>query len=142
MGRVLGIDYGDVRVGLALSDELKIISSPFKTVRNEGIDKVVELIKGEVLKNDVDTIVIGVPKSLQGDVTEQTRKVLLFIDKLRNSVDVPVEEVDERFSSVEAVRVVHLKGKKAGHSKDEVNKIAASIILQTYLGSISYERER
>ncbi|MBO8151591.1 MAG: Holliday junction resolvase RuvX [Candidatus Neomarinimicrobiota bacterium] len=142
MGRVLGIDYGDVRVGLALSDELKIISSPFKTVRNEGIDKVVELIKEEVLKNDVDTIVIGVPKSLQGDVTEQTRKVLLFIDKLRNSVDVPVEEVDERFSSVEAVRVVHLKGKKAGHSKDEVNKIAASIILQTYLGSISYERER
>ncbi|HDN59102.1 MAG: Holliday junction resolvase RuvX [Candidatus Neomarinimicrobiota bacterium] len=142
MGRVLGIDYGDVRVGLALSDELKIISSPFKTVRNEGIDKVVELIKGEVLKNDVDTIVIGVPKSLQGDVTEQTRKVLLFIDKLRNSVDVPVEEVDERFSSVEAVRVVHLKGKKAGHSKDEVNKIAASIILQTYLDSISYERER
>ena len=142
MGRVLGIDYGDVRVGLALSDELKIISSPFKTVRNEGIDKVVELIKEEVLKNDVDTIVIGVPKSLQGDVTEQTRKVLLFIDKLRNSVDVPVEEVDERFSSVEAVRVVHLKGKKAGHSKDEVNKIAASIILQTYLDSISYERER
>lgn len=141
MGRILGIDYGDARVGLALSDESKTISFPFKTIMNESVDKVVKLIKEEVLKNDVETIVVGVPKSLQGEVTEQTRKVLMFIDKLKNTVDVPVEEIDERFSSVEAVRVVHLKGKKAGHSKSEVDRIAASIILRTYLDSISYGKE-
>ena len=138
MGRVLCIDYGKSRIGLALSDPLQIIASPLKTINSRNVEEAILLIKEEVSKNEVEIIAIGVPIALSGDSTAQTEEVNGFIDQLKNEISIPIEEVDERLSSVEAIRVLHKKGVKTGHNKGEIDKTAAAIILQTYLDTKNF----
>ena len=135
MARILGIDYGRVRIGLALSDPLQIIASPFKTVIAKDTNTAIAQITRIVQEQDVESIVVGVPISLAGKITEQTKKVHEFIAVLKEEVKLPVLEAEERLSSVEASRILHQKGIKTGHHKAEVDKTAAAIILQTYLDS-------
>ncbi|MBL7135339.1 MAG: Holliday junction resolvase RuvX [Candidatus Marinimicrobia bacterium] len=138
MGRVLCIDYGKSRIGLALSDPLQIIASPLKTIESRNTEKVILTIQDIVIKNDVELIAIGLPIALSGNSTAQTEEVKNFINLLRNEISAPVEEVDERLSSVEAIKILHKKGVRTGHNKGEIDKTAAAIILQTYLDTKNY----
>lgn len=138
MGRVLCIDYGKSRIGLALSDPLQIIASPLKTIESRNTEKAILTIQDIVIKNDVELIAIGLPIALSGNSTAQTEEVKNFIDLLKNEISVPVEEVDERLSSVEAIKILHEKGVRTGHNKGEIDKTAAAIILQTYLDTKNY----
>lgn len=138
MGRVLCIDYGKSRIGLALSDPLQIIASPLKTIESRNTEKAILTIQDIVIKNDVELIAIGLPIALSGNSTAQTEEVKNFINLLRNEISAPVEEVDERLSSVEAIKILHEKGVKTGHNKGEIDKTAAAIILQTYLDTKNY----
>ncbi|MFQ6606413.1 MAG: Holliday junction resolvase RuvX [Fidelibacterota bacterium] len=132
MGRVLGVDYGDRRIGLALSDPLHWFASPFRTLRNEGAEKVVNMLKTIIEEQDVEQVVVGIPKGMQDQETPQTRKVLAFVTYLKQQ-GIPVLLEDERLSSVSARRVLQEKKIKTGHAKGLVDRTAAAIVLQQYL---------
>ena len=95
MGRILGIDYGDSRIGLAISDTNKIIASPFKTIKNKGFDKTKEKIFDIIQENEIEIIVLGLPISMSGADTNQTKRVRKFQDLIQD-LEVPIQIQDER----------------------------------------------
>ena len=132
MGRVLGIDYGDSRIGLAMSDPLKIIASPFKTIRNEGNEKCLQVFQSLIKEKDVEAIVVGLPIGLKGQETVQTKKVREFADLLY-TLKLPIGLEDERLSSVSAEKSMIQQNIKTGHNKELIDQRAAAIILQQFL---------
>ena len=132
MGRVLGIDYGDSRIGLAMSDPLKIIASPFKTIRNEGNKKCLQVFQSLIKEKDVEAIVVGLPMGLKGQETAQTKKVREFADLLY-ALKLPIHLEDERLSSVSAKKSMIQQNIKTGHNKGLIDQRAAAIILQQFL---------
>ncbi len=132
MGRILAIDYGDKRIGLALSDPLKIIASPYKTIINDNDDYSVNSIQEIIIKEDIEFVIIGLPLSMSGEDTEQTKKVKTFSDKL-SSKNVKIIFIDERWSSKAAKRSIIDQGIKTGHNKSLIDKTAAALFLQQYL---------
>ena len=132
MGRVLGIDYGDSRIGLAMSDPLKIIASPFKTIRNEGNEKCLQVFQSLIKEKDVEAIVVGLPMGLKGQETVQTKKVREFSDLLY-ILKLPIHLEDERLSSISAEKSMIQQNIKTGHNKGLIDQRAAAIILQQFL---------
>ena len=132
MGRVLGIDYGDSRIGLAMSDPLKIIASPFKTIRNEGNEKCLQVFQSLIKEKDVEAIVVGFPIGLKGQETAQTKKVREFANLLY-ALKLPIHLEDERLSSVSAEKSMIQQNIKTGHNKGLIDQRAAAIILQQFL---------
>ena len=132
MGRVLGIDYGDSRIGLAMSDPRKIIASPFKTIRNEGNEKCLQVFQSLIKEKDVEAIVVGLPMGLKGQETVQTKKVREFSDLLY-TLKLPIYLEDERLSSVSAEKSMIQQNIKTGHNKGLIDQRAAAIILQQFL---------
>ena len=132
-GRILAIDPGGRRVGLALTDPLRIIASPYKTLLiNDTEDALVQI--QEVLDNEeVTEIVVGLPLRAGDKKSEQAQRVETFIAALRKHVTQPVHVIDESYSSVEAEASLHAMGKKVGQDKGAVDRIAAAIILKQYL---------
>ena len=132
MGRVLGIDYGDSRIGLAMSDPLKIIASPFKTIRNEGNEKCLQVFQSLIKEKDVEAIVVGFPIGLKGQETAQTKKVREFANLLY-ALKLPIRLEDERLSSVSAEKSMIQQNIKTGHNKGLIDQRAAAIVLQQFL---------
>ena len=132
MGRVLGIDYGDSRIGLAMSDPLKIIASPFKTIRNEGNEKCLQVFESLIKEKDVEAIVVGLPIGLKGQETAQTKKVREFVNLLY-ALKLPIHLEDERLSSVSAEKSMIQQNIKTGHNKGLIDQRAAAIVLQQFL---------
>ncbi|HXK50572.1 MAG TPA: Holliday junction resolvase RuvX [Clostridiales bacterium] len=135
MGRYLAIDYGDVRIGLAISDPFKIISSAYKTLKNTGTDNILFELKDIILKEDVEKIVLGHPVGLDGNKTKKTLQVEEFAEKLKG-LGIEVMLFDESFSSVRAHRIIHEMGKKTGNNKDKIDMLAAQVVLEDYLRSV------
>ncbi len=135
MNRILGIDYGDVRVGLALSDLTQTIAKPFKTINYKNFDDLLDQLKMIIIDNKVCKLVVGVPYNMKGEDTKQTIKVKEFISFLEFNLSYDIAFVDERLSSVEAEKTMHKMNVKTGHNKSDIDKIAASVILQEYLDS-------
>ena len=132
MGRLLAIDYGARRVGLALSDPLKMIASPYRTIINNNITILIEEIETIIAAEDVELTIIGLPLGMAGQKTEQTKKVEEFVDKLTDR-GIIIKYEDERWSSVAAKRSMKEQNIKSGHNKDLVDQTAAAIFLQQYL---------
>ena len=132
MGRVLGVDYGDSRIGLAMSDPIKIIASPFKTILNEGNEKCLQVFQSLIKEKDVEAIVVGLPIGLKGQETVQTKKVREFADLLY-TLKLPIGLEDERLSSVSAEKSMIQQNIKTGHNKGLIDQRAAAIILQQFL---------
>jgi len=135
VGRYLAIDYGDVRIGLAISDPFKIISSAYKTLKNTGTDNILFELKDIILKEDVEKIVLGHPVGLDGNKTKKTLQVEEFAEKLKG-LGIEVMLFDESFSSVRAHRIIHEMGKKTGNNKDKIDMLAAQVVLEDYLRSV------
>ncbi|MAP71458.1 MAG: Holliday junction resolvase RuvX [Candidatus Marinimicrobia bacterium] len=133
MGRFLAIDFGEKRIGLALSDPMKIIAKPFKTIfysnQNDLINKIALIIKDE----KIEKIILGLPKGLKGNNTSQTNIVIEFYNYIKDKIDTPIVMEDERLSSVSAKKSLILQNIKTGHNKDLIDKTAAAIFLQLYL---------
>ena len=136
MNRILAIDFGDVRVGLALSDLTCTISKPFKTINYINIEDLLNQIFEITKENQVNKIVVGIPYNMKGEDTKQTIKVREFVSALENKMDYKIDLIDERLTSTEAEKFMHQMNIKTGHNKDKIDKIAASIILQEYLDTI------
>jgi putative Holliday junction resolvase len=133
LNRILGIDYGDVRVGLALSDLTCTIARPFKTLNYNDMDHLLSQLFQISEENKVNKIVVGIPYNMKGDDTKQTTKVRDFIFILEQKIGYKVDLIDERLTSSEAEKFLHQMNIKTGFNKDKIDKIAASIILQEYL---------
>ena len=136
MGRSLGIDLGSKRVGIALSDNSNIIASPFKTLIFNNQKDLLNQIQELINEFDVKTIVLGLPLSLNGIDSPQTKKIRDFKSSLL-IFNIPVLYEDERLSSVSAKKSMVIQNIKTGHNKSEIDMRAAAIILQQYLDKIN-----
>ena len=132
MGRYLGIDNGEKRVGLALSDPLKIIATPFRTLLVRNTNQVIRELDKIIDEQDVELIVVGNPLGMKGQQTAQTKRVMEFADKLRD-IGYKVMLEDERLSSVSAKRIMIEQEIKTGYNKELIDQTAAAIILQQFL---------
>jgi putative Holliday junction resolvase len=131
--RVLGIDFGSKRVGLAISDETGFLASPIGYVPGEAIAKVCASILEVVRERSVTEIVVGVPLKLDGKQSEQTQRTLQFIAALKEATTVPVKKWDERLTSVQANRILIEGNVRRKDRKEKVDQLAAQIMLQSYL---------
>ena len=136
MARVLGIDFGERRVGLALSDPSATIASPLPTiVRRAGKRPPIAAIAELIQRNEVERVVVGLPLNLNGDETDWTAQVRDFGNKLGERAGIPVDFLDERLTSVQAERAVRSIGLKRSERerKDRIDAAAAVLLLQTFL---------
>jgi len=133
MGRILGIDHGNRRIGLALSDPMQIIAKPHDTIIYSQINSVLEKIKSLIPEFDIEKIILGLPLGMNGKDTDQTRIVREFSDLLKSELNIDIEFEDERLSSLSAKKILVLQGVKTGHEKGRVDQTAAAIFLQQYL---------
>ncbi len=137
MNRIIGIDYGRKRTGLAVTDPLGLFASPLETVPSA---KIIEYLKKYALTEQISLFVVGYPMNLNNKPSEAAAYVDIFLKSLRKAFpDTPVELVDERFTSVLAHRAMIDGGMKKTDRRDKaaVDKISASIILQTYMDKAS-----
>jgi putative holliday junction resolvase len=131
MKRVLGVDFGRARIGLAISDELRLLAHPLETIPfGKGA---VARIAAIARERNIDTIVVGVPKSLSGKMGAAANEVLRFVEKLRASSSCEVVTWDERLTTVAAQRALHESGKKTRQARSYIDQVAAQLILQGYL---------
>ena len=136
MARALGIDFGEKRVGLALSDKLKLIASPYKTIYYVSENDLISKIKKIVFEKEIKVFVLGLPLNMKGEDSAQTKKVRRF-KRLLSILKLPIFYEDERFSSLIAKNSLVLQNVKTGHNKSEIDRTAAAIILQQYLDKTS-----
>ena len=133
INRILAIDYGERKIGLAISDPLCIIAKPYKTITNNSQKDLLEDIKKIIKSKNINKIVIGLPITLKNTFSKQTHKVQEFIDYISNSLDIEIIVVDERLSSLEAKKSLINQGIKTGHNKEDIDMTAAALFLQNYL---------
>ena len=129
--RSLGLDIGDKRIGVALSDPDGILASPFTIIERSEETADVAAIVDSVKQKGVEQIIVGLPRSMDGSIGKQAEKVQAFTEELRRQTEVPAEFRDERLSTVSAKRLMR-EGKK-GRGKAGDDAVAAAIILQAYL---------
>ena len=142
MGRLLAIDYGRKRCGIAVTDPLRIVATGLTTVSTA---KLVEFVKNYVASEAVDTIVVGLPTTMRGEESESMRYIRPGIENLKKSIpDIPIVFFDERFTSTIAHRAMIDSGmpKMARRDKAAVDQIAATIILNDYLQSKQYNEPK
>jgi len=133
MGRILAIDYGQKRVGLAVTDELQIIATPLATMPAR---KTIQFLKDFVGANSVDCFVVGEPRQMNNQPSESAKYIEPFVRLLKREFkDIPVERVDERFTSMIAVRAIRDAGLKKKDRQDKalIDSVSAVLILQSYL---------
>ena len=135
MGRVIGIDYGDKRCGVAVSDPSWMIASAHHVISNRGMDRVIREI-AEVCRNqEAERIVLGWPLNMDGTEGPATAKVRNFLLKLKPAIDLPVETWDERLTTRTAETILIEAGTRRKKRKGLVDKVAAQVLLQHYLDS-------
>lgn len=139
MSRILAVDYGERRIGLALSDPTRTIAQPLPTLqRKRGKRPPVQAIADLAAAHGVAALVVGLPLTLEGGESEWTREVRAFAAKLGDRAGLPVSFVDERLTSVAAERAVRSLGlsKRERERKERIDAAAAVLILQMHLDSL------
>ena len=133
--RVMGIDYGDERIGLAVSDPTGTLVGDAWTLKEWDMDRAAVEIAGEAEARRVERLVLGLPRNMDGTEGPRCEKTRRFAEKLEKASGLPVLFWDERRSSVEAHAILHANGKKKRKHRATVDAVAASLILEGYLGS-------
>jgi len=131
--RYLGLDVGDVRIGVALSDETATLASGLLTLERVGPRKDVRAVAAIVREREVGEVVVGMPWRLDGTMGPQGEKVTAFVESLRRAVEVPVVTWDERFTTVAADELLAEAGVRRRDRKARIDRAAAVLILQAYL---------
>lgn len=129
----MGVDYGDSRIGLAASDELEIMAFPLKTLKSESMRKNIDAIAALAKEENAELIVVGLPLNMDGTEGARASKTRSFGRVLERVSGVKVEYFDERLTSVEAEEIMESRGVKKSNRKNIVDRIAAQIILQSYM---------
>jgi len=131
----MALDVGDVRIGVAVSDETETLARGLPTVRRVGPRKDVKAVAALAREHEVGELVIGLPKTLAGEVGPQAEKVLAFLEDLKGALRMPIVTWDERFTSTMANQALMEGGVSRRDRKDKVDQVAAVLILQSYLDS-------
>jgi len=134
--RILGLDIGDSRIGVAISDPVEIIATPLTVITRDDDNTAIDAIGHLVGQYDVKQIVVGLPYSLDGSLGRQANKVKDFVDKLSQSTSARIELRDERLSTVAAERLLRGAGSKKAGKMSHLDAAAAAFILQGYLDSL------
>jgi putative Holliday junction resolvase len=141
MSKILGLDVGDSKIGVALSDTLGWTAQGLTTFYRKNVKKDLGYLRKLIYENNVKEVVVGLPVKMNGERDAQTRKILRFADLLRKTFHIPVNTWDERFSTIEASKALELG--KVGKKKRAalIDKVAAVIILQGYLDNKNYNAD-
>lgn len=134
--RVMALDYGDARIGIALSDPLKILAKPYETYHRTTETDDFEHLKQIIKEQDVDIIVVGLPLNTEGEEQDTAIKVRAFCEKLKNFVNLPIKFMDERMSSVVADEILKQTEKDWKKRKANLDAVSAMVILQDYLDEL------
>jgi len=133
MNPILALDFGRARIGVAISDELQLLAHPLETIpaNERATSRVVELVR----ERNVEHVVAGIPKRMNGQIGTAATEALEFVEKLRSVLPCPVVTWDERLTTVAAHRALRDAGKKTRHTRGYIDQVAAQMILQSYLDS-------
>jgi len=130
--RVMGLDIGDKRIGVALSDPGEILASPYTIIERDIEEQGFEAIVDIIIQKDVGKVIVGLPRLMDGTIGQQATKVEAFVERLRSQTQAPIELRDERLSTLSARRLVQDSSRKTKR-KTRYDAAAAAIILQAYL---------
>jgi putative Holliday junction resolvase len=131
--RILGLDHGTKRIGVAVSDELKMIAQPLEFIPAEPLAGLLARLKALVCQKEVELIVVGLPRNMDGSYGPAAQKVQDFVAVLKTAVAIPIQTLDERLTSVQANRILLQGNVRREKRKEQVDKMAAAILLQSYL---------
>ncbi len=137
--RVLAIDHGTKRMGLAISDELGVVAQPLEYVMAEPFDKFLSRLKEIVREKQVELLLVGMPRNMDGSYGPAALKVQEFIAVLQGVIGIPIKSWDERLTSAQANRLLIQANVRRDKRKEKVDKMAAAILLQSYLDSFVQE---
>ncbi|MFH1008067.1 MAG: Holliday junction resolvase RuvX [Candidatus Latescibacterota bacterium] len=137
MNRILAIDFGSRRVGLALSDPLGITAQGLETLQIQSQEEAVERIAKITTQSEVCTLLVGLPKNMDGTASKQTEAAQAFAEALSTRTAIPVRFWDERLTSKAALRTMREMGVRTKGRKPDVDRIAATLMLQEYLSTQS-----
>lgn len=129
----MALDVGDARIGIALSDLMKMIASPLETLKVRSADIDTDYIAQLVKEKDVETVVVGLPLRMDGNESDQTVKTKTFAAVLENKISVPIVFQDERLTSVSAENALLEADMRRDKRKQVIDQVAAALILQAYL---------
>ncbi len=135
--RILALDHGTVRIGVALSDELKMLAQPLEFIPAEPFADFLLRLRQLLKEKEVELVLVGMPRNMDGSYGPAALKVREFVAVLKESIAVPVRTWDERLTSVQAHRMLAEAGVKAKDRKTKVDRSAAAILLQSYLDGLS-----
>ncbi len=136
MGRILAIDYGRRRIGLAISDPTGTIATGLETLLVKSLAEAVKKIAAGRSEWEYESVIVGLPLKTSGEPGPMAEEVLTFVEQLKTACGVPVRTIDERFSSTEATRILHQTGKRIKGNKGDIDRLAAELILRQYLDSM------
>ena len=135
--RILALDHGTKRIGIALSDELKLIAQPLEFVAAEPFPDLLARLKELIRDKQVELILVGLPRNMNGSYGPAALKVQSFVAALRGALTVPIQTWDERLTSVQANRLLIQGNVRRDKRKKKVDQTAAAILLQSYLDSLA-----
>ena len=133
--RIMGIDFGTKRIGVAISDELLITAQGMESIVTAGSDKDLAKIAGIAAEYKAEEIIVGLPLNMDGTESKKTRETIAFLEKLRRVVSIPVKTWDERLTSIQADRAMLEADLSRKRRKELSDRVAAQLILQGYLDS-------
>jgi putative Holliday junction resolvase len=135
--RILALDHGTKRIGVAISDELKMIAQPLEYVLAEPSAEFIAHLKELMRDKEVELILVGMPRNMDGSYGPAAQKVQEFVAVLKGAVNVPIRLWDERLTSAQANRLLIQGNVRRDERKEKVDQMAAAILLQSYLDSLS-----
>ena len=136
MARILALDHGTKRIGVAVSDELKLIAQPLEFIPTEPFGDFVVRLKKILLAKEVELIVVGMPRNMDGTYGPAAQKVKEFVASLAPEISVPIKTLDERLTSAQANRVLLQGNVRRADRKQKVDALAAASLLQGYLDGL------
>ncbi len=131
--RILALDHGSKRVGVAVSDELKIIAQPVEYIPAEPFEKLVGRLKELLREKQVELVLVGMPRNMDGSYGPAALKIREFVAELQKQIEPPIKLWDERLTSAQANRILIQGNVRRDKRKEKVDKMAAAILLQSYL---------
>jgi putative Holliday junction resolvase len=134
--RILALDHGTKRIGVAVSDETKTIAQPLEYIPAEPFADFLKRLKELLIQKEIDLVLIGLPRNMDGSYGPAAQKVETFVAVLRTAITIPVKTWDERLTSTMANRILIQGNVRRDKRKEKVDKMAAAILLQSYLDGI------
>lgn len=131
--KIMAVDFGDARTGLAACDKTEFLASPIGVIHEKDFDQTLRKVAAAVEEYEIKMVIVGHPKNMNGTIGERAEKCSLFAEKLAQLVDVPVKLWDERSTTVSAAQYLNVTDTRGKKRKEVIDAVAATIILESYL---------